>query len=73
MFFFDKKHILISRGYQLHLASAIRDCSSDNTDAYSQKEEEEELQKKPKKSCYSDLFHVELVTHINIRTHSVLY
>jgi hypothetical protein len=43
---FDKERILISRRYQLHLASAITQCPIDNTDAHIQKEEEEELQKR---------------------------
>jgi hypothetical protein len=31
--FFDKEHILISRKYQLHPASATTECLSDNTNA----------------------------------------
>jgi hypothetical protein len=35
--FFAKEHILISRRYQLHLASATTQCPSD-TDAHRKKE-----------------------------------
>jgi hypothetical protein len=38
--FFDKEHILISRKYQLHPASATTECLSDNTDAHNQKKKE---------------------------------
>jgi hypothetical protein len=52
--FLDKEYILISSRYQLHPASATTQCPSGNTDAHSQKKEEE-LQKK-KKPRYSDKF-----------------
>jgi hypothetical protein len=35
--FFDKEHILISRRYQLHPASATTHCPSGITDAHNQK------------------------------------
>jgi hypothetical protein len=37
LLFFDKEHILISRRYQLHPASATTQCPYSNTDAHSQK------------------------------------
>jgi hypothetical protein len=40
-FFLDKEYILISSRYQLHPASATTQCPSGNTDAHSQKKEEE--------------------------------
>jgi hypothetical protein len=43
--YFIKEYILISRGYQLHQGSAIAECPSGITDAYSQNKEKE-LQKK---------------------------
>jgi hypothetical protein len=45
-YFFNKEHILISRRYQLHPASAATSCPDDIKDAHSQKREE--LQKKEK-------------------------
>jgi hypothetical protein len=37
LFFFDKEHILISRRYQLHSASATTSCPNDIKDARNQK------------------------------------
>jgi hypothetical protein len=34
--FFDKEYILISRRYQIHIASATTQCPSGNTDVHSQ-------------------------------------
>jgi hypothetical protein len=46
IYFFGKKHILISWRYQLHLASATTSCFNGIKDSHSQKREE--LQKKEK-------------------------